>query len=552
MNKKFKTVALAALAVCTSLSFTATACGDNGGSGETQKNNGINADGSYSLEFCDQVESWQSASNAKYGVSYYTASAVYCANPTNPGNQSLALYVPDAYINDDGTVNRTAKVGNYTAATAPIIYWNSHGSYIGMGPFTIAGNSTRSTNYGWVINILKEGMVICMVGERGKTSVDADGNVVGRGPVAVSDLKAGVRFLRHNKDDIPGDTERIISVGTSSGGATSALLGASGNCSYYDTYLQEMGAVMDERDDVYATQAYCPITDFDHADYAYEWMFWQDDAELTDFQKALSEKFRVEYASYINGLELTDGEGNALTLAEDGTKSGTYYDWLLTKYEESFEHYIQNYETDYKGYSTEKGNGAEFLDQYDWITYDQATGKAEMVTPEGYDSALDALVLTYRARQKTCPSFDRLEPAGTDNDVFGPQGPKAGSEEGARHFNQRIAEMIEELKDEFPEEYNLYYQAYYDDSHVEEVEDWVVYLNAYSFVTGAAESDVSPNFRINMGAHDADTSITVSATLALLLEKSGVNTEFNILWDWGHNDVDTPTGLCDWVKSICK
>lgn len=29
------------------------------------------------------------------------------------------------------------------------------------------------------------------------------------------------------------------------------------------------------------------------------------------------------------------------------------------------------------------------------------------------------------------------------------------------------------------------------------------------------------------------------------------NTEFNIMWGWGHNDCDTPTGLRDWVNAIC-
>lgn len=506
---------------------------------------------SFSLEFEDQA-TWEKKKNSKFKVSYWTASAVYCSNPTHSGQQMLTLYVPEDFINEDGTLNTSATVGGYTVETAPIIYWNSHGSYVGMAPFSVAGLSTRSTQKGWVLEMINQGFVVCMAGERGKQTTTEDGSVIGRGPIAISDLKAGVRFLKHNSAVIPGDTNRIVSVGTSSGGAMSALLGTSGNSDYYTPYLEEMGAVMDETDDVFATMAYCPITDLSHADYAYEWMFGEDTAELTDFQKALSALLRTEYASYINGLELKDENGELLTIPEDGSKTGSYYEWLAGKYEESFEDYVQNFETGYQGIATYANAGAADADDLSWITYDSASGEASLVTPEGYDSALDAMILSgFRNRQKLVTSFDSLSPIGTDNDVFGVQGSKADDPDSARHFNQRIAEMIAELKDDFPEEYAEYYEAFETDSHNAEVEEWSVYLNAYSFLTGAAEGTVSPHFRINMGVCDADTASAVSGTLALLLMKNDIDTEFNLMWGWGHNDCDTPTGLMDWVRSIC-
>lgn len=512
----------------------------------------------YSNEFNEQVKEWTKKTNAKFNVSYYTTSAVYCSNPTHPAIQSISLYCPTNYLNEDGTLNKAGTVGKYTADTAPIIYWNSSGSYIGMGPFAINSNSTRSTQYGWVLNMINEGFVVCMVGERGKTNTDENNKVIGRGPIAISDLKAGVRFLKHNDAVIPGSSNKIVSVGTSSGGSMSALLGTSGNNTYYATYLREMGACMDVSDDVWATQAYCPITDLSHADFAYEWMFNEsndsyvsDETGLSDFQKALSQKFTKEYAKYINSLELKDENNKSLTLSEDGTKSGTYYDWLVSKYEIAFENYAKNYDTDYKGYATGANGGAKEADDYDWLNYNVSTGEATLSAPDGMDSALDALVLSgYCTRQKECPSFDSLSPMGTDNDLFGKQETGFNEEWSARHYNQRIAEIIKELQEDYPTEYALYYDSYYEDSHTEEVITWNRYLNSYSFLTGEAESTVSPNFRINMGAKDADTSITISSTLALLLEKKGINTEFNILWGWGHNDVDTPTGLCDWVKSL--
>ena len=67
---------------------------------------------------------------------------------------------------------------------------------------------------------------------------------------------------------MPGNAEKIITDGTSAGGAMSALLGTTGNNPAYEPYLKAMGAA-DARDDVYASVCYCPITDLNHADIAY-------------------------------------------------------------------------------------------------------------------------------------------------------------------------------------------------------------------------------------------------------------------------------------------
>ena len=60
---------------------------------------------------------------------------------------------------------------------------------------------------------------------------DAKGNKVytGRAPRGLLDLKAAVRYLRLFDKEMPGDAERIITDGTSAGGAMSSLLGAAGN-----------------------------------------------------------------------------------------------------------------------------------------------------------------------------------------------------------------------------------------------------------------------------------------------------------------------------------
>ena len=104
---------------------------------------------------------------------------------------------------------------------------------------------------------------------------------MGKAPVTLVDLKTAIRFLRHNRKALPGDLDRIISVGWSAGGAMSTLLGVTGDHPRYDRYLEEAGAFMDESDAVYASQIYCPIIDLEHADLAYEWCFGAD-AECED------------------------------------------------------------------------------------------------------------------------------------------------------------------------------------------------------------------------------------------------------------------------------
>ena len=76
---------------------------------------------------------------------------------------------------------------------------------------------------------LLHGYIVVSPGARGRGLKDKNGKFTGTAPACIVDLKAAVRYLRHNKDIIPGNVEKIISNGTSAGGALSALLGSTGN-----------------------------------------------------------------------------------------------------------------------------------------------------------------------------------------------------------------------------------------------------------------------------------------------------------------------------------
>ncbi|WP_244190629.1 hypothetical protein [Streptomyces caeruleatus] len=89
---------------------------------------------------------------------------------------------------------------------------------------------------------LAAGYVVVEPGARGRTLKNSAGEYYGVAPAAIVDLKAAVRYVRSNKGRIPGGVDRIVSSGTSAGGALSSLLGASGDSPLYDKYLKEIGA----------------------------------------------------------------------------------------------------------------------------------------------------------------------------------------------------------------------------------------------------------------------------------------------------------------------
>jgi len=164
---------------------------------------------------------------------------------------------------------------------------------------------------------LAEGYVLVIPGSRGRGSTVLRGNQTfynGRAPKALLDLKAAIRYLRHFDAQIPGNTEKIITDGTSAGGAMSSLMGATGNHPDYEMQLKKMGAA-DQRDDVFACVCFCPITDLDHADMAYEWLYGgtKSRKSLSETKRNLSAELAAQFSDYINALELTKPDGAPLT-----------------------------------------------------------------------------------------------------------------------------------------------------------------------------------------------------------------------------------------------
>ena len=201
------------------------------------------------------------------------------ANITNVQYQTMLVYVPAAYFTTDEAgrvtgIDRDAVIGTYTVSTAPIVFLNECGGWKSSQP--------KSCD----ISYIQQGMIYVTCGARSRDAMDENGLPSGKAPTQLVDLKSGVIQLRANADVIPGNTDRIISSGTSGGGQMSSVFGASGNMSEYYPYMFEAG-VLDVTqnadgtytsaypDNIYAAQCYCPITDIENADLAYAW-WWVD------------------------------------------------------------------------------------------------------------------------------------------------------------------------------------------------------------------------------------------------------------------------------------
>lgn len=224
----------------------------------------------------------------------------YVKNVEDPTYQTLNVYIPEALYTRGGN-----------ADSAPIFLKTNIGGYMAVPAgapraFDVTGRA------------LQEGFVVCIPGSRGRNStVDKNGKKIytGRAPAGLLDLKAAVRYLRHNDKIMPGNAEKIITDGTSAGGAMSSLLGATGNSPLYANLLKKMGAA-DARDDVFAAVCYCPITDLDHADMAYEWLFQSTNGNsrnLSAEQKKVSAELAAAFPKYLRSLKLKKPDGTPIT-----------------------------------------------------------------------------------------------------------------------------------------------------------------------------------------------------------------------------------------------
>ena len=542
---------------------------------------------------------------------YYQIGVHYCAQPAAEDYETLAVVVPGDYLsgtdNGDGTytctVNPEGTVNGFTAETAPM-----------MLPVNTAGYSAQASattySYSAVSAYLDAGYVYVYSGCRGRSNGYTDDGTLsyaGGAPWGVTDIKAAVRYLRLNREVIPGDPERIFAFGHSGGGAQSAVLGASGDSSLYFDYLASIGAAMYDAEGNYISDAicgamcWCPITSLDYADEAYEWNMGQymDSGTRADgtWTKALSEDLAACYGDYLNGLDLRDEDGNTLTLeqSEDGIyTSGSYYDYVLGQIETSLNNFLEDTEFPYTpsnsmmadgGFGPPDGGAGGPPDDggpMPWLSGDTETESVTYETPEDYIASLNesetwveydaetgkahvTSIAAFARQQKNATknvgAFDDLDRGQAENYVFG------DSQNDALHFDAAMAELLERNQEKYSQysDFNPQYVTDYQE-YKDSVDDWgsdsLTRQNMYNpmyflsdYYEGCGTSRVASHWRIHTGITQGDTALTVEMNLALALQQNdSVNdVEFQTVWGQGHTMAErTGSGETNFIAWVAQ
>ena len=281
---------------------------------------------------------------------YYQLGISYCENPADEAYENLAVFVPGPYFtgldNGDGTwtcaVNNEAQIGEFTPASAPIVMPINTPGYSAMAPLTDYSSFTAFTG---------EGFLYVHAGCRGRNH---------GAPAGVTDLKAAIRYIRYNADILPGDSAAVFTFGMSGGGAQSALMGASGNSNLYAPYLEAIGAVQGVSDSILGAMCWCPITNLDSADEAYEWMMGITRSGLSDEEQSTSDQLAAAFAAYVNNAGFRDPDGNLLTLeaSSDGIyQAGSYYGYMIEVIERSLSNFLSDTIFPYEATSSQGGPG---------------------------------------------------------------------------------------------------------------------------------------------------------------------------------------------------
>lgn len=448
----------------------------------------------------------------------------YVKNVEDSAYQTLNIYVP---LDLKGRADRDI----------PVLMRNNVGGYMASpaGTPSVADATGRA---------LAEGYVLCIPGARGNgSSVTKDGATfyTGTAPAGLLDLKAAARYLHYNDDLIPGNSDRIFTDGTSAGGAMSALQGATGDAADYDSYLKAMGAA-DASDAVYASICYCPITDLDHADMEYEWLYGCTDNGVRGLdanQTAVSRELAALCPAYINSLALRDNRGDTVT-------ADNYMDYLKTFIISSAQKALEE--------------GCEIPDTIGIVRYPKprpsfaqrlGAGPVNGGAPAGDRPARGGFVkteytdyvidvdwpryLTYVATVtplKTPPAFDAYgvlgDAATPENRVFGDS---AGNPSNFTDFSLRkhTGDSVATLAPGLEERVRL--------------------MNPMYFIHEGANG-IARHWYIRHGAKDRDTSFLVPVNLATRLRNAGYDVDFALPWNRPHSGDYNLDDLFRWIESV--
>ena len=447
----------------------------------------------------------------------------YVSNPIDIDQQYINIYIPEEYFNN-GTVN------GYNTQTAPIFMPNNVGGYMPSQPMApkVENNKPNSALYA-----LSRGYVVASPATRGRTNKASDGNFIGKAPAVIVDLQAATAYLHANDATMPGNAKRIITNGTSAGGAVSLLQGATGNTSDYQPYLQALGAATASTD-VYASSAYAPITNLDAADMAYEWSYngitsfnkvtmGQGDlpqanvggapapmqrsvqrVNLTNNDVAYSDLLKSHFPDYVNNLQLRDRTGVILKLDKKG--NGT------------FKQYVKSFIID--AANKAKSNGAD-LSRYSFLLLDKNTGLVKDIDWDAYNS--------FTSRSKAPGAFDSRANDSGENSLFGT------STSDTNHFTITAA-----LHDTTPN----------NDVYVENAKI-VTMMNPMNYL-GSPSATNAKYYRIRYGTADSNTSVAIPLIVGTRAQNLGYSVDMATPFGVDHAGDYDLQDLFNWMDSIVK
>ncbi|MFF9162161.1 subtype B tannase [Streptomyces longwoodensis] len=455
------------------------------------------------------------------------------------GYQSMNVFVPESAFGDQ---------------RAPIYFAvNNSGwmaSYIRASVTAGASYTSATSNVGAA---LTAGYVFVDVANRSRGLVGADGSLPGKAPAAVTDAKAAVRYLRLNDTAMPGSAERIVVNGTSGGGALASILGASGNSGEYTPYLAEIGAAGVDakgrstlRDDVFAVNAYCPITDLGNADTAYEWLYNVLDTRDTTGQNATPEgaaEMAARFAEYEKNLGLRNPDGSRLTAAT-----------MLDSIEQEVVHSAETYlKADPASTIPPLGGTFQIMTggttkSYvnDWIDVDATTRTVRSVDMSRYL----AFVAT-QAALKTTPAFDAVGVDGnitsrTETNLFGPPTQTYMNYTEFSWNHNDVTGDGSGLDDT-----GLTWKQYTAQKSTT-VDDQVHLINPMDFI--GTNADTAPNWYVRHGTRDRDTAFTVSVNLdrALAGDRQVKDLNYQLAWNQPHaGNYDVPEAMA-WIADVVR
>jgi len=447
----------------------------------------------------------------------------YVSNPIDIDQQYINIYIPEEYFNN-GTVN------GYNTQTAPIFMPNNVGGYMPSQPMSpkVENNKPNSALYA-----LSRGYVVVSPATRGRTNKASDGNFIGKAPAVIVDLQAATAYLHANDATMPGNAKRIITNGTSAGGAVSLLQGATGNTSDYQPYLQALGAATASTD-VYASSAYAPITNLDAADMAYEWSYngitsfnkvtmGQGElpqanvggapapiqrnvqrVNLTNDDVAYSDLLKSHFPDYVNNLQLRDRTGVILKLDKKG--NGT------------FKQYVKSFIID--AANKAKSNGAD-LSRYSFLILDKNTGLVKDIDWDAYNS--------FTSRSKAPGAFDSRANDSGENSLFGT------STSDTNHFTITAA-----LHDTTPN----------NDVYVENAKI-VTMMNPMNYL-GSPSATNAKYYRIRYGTADSNTSVAIPLIVGTRAQNLGYSVDMATPFGVDHAGDYDLQDLFNWMDSIVK